>query len=145
MERPIEGKNLMLFIDPTNGANYSLIVCLTSQSYNRAANVINADSKCGSRKLNGTKDRTIELEGQVMYSPDSGRVSEGVLNGLFENDTPVGWKWAQAVPEDGDEIYSGIDAVISNLVMTAPLENVTTFTATMQITGVPIFTIFEGS
>ena len=100
MERPIEGKNLMFFIDPANGTNYELAICLTSQSYTRAANVIDATSKCGTRKLNGTKDRTIALEGQVMYDPDSGRISEGALNSYFESDTPVGWKWAKAIPDN---------------------------------------------
>ncbi len=145
MERPIEGKNLMFFIDPANGTDYDLVICLTSQSFTRAANVIDATSKCGTRKLNGTKDRTIELEGQVMYSPDADRFSEGELNDLFEADTPVGWKWAQAEPEAGDDIYSGIDGLISNLVISAPLDGVTTFTATLQLTGVPTHTVFEGS
>jgi predicted secreted protein len=145
MERPIEGKNLLFFIDPANGTNYSLVVCLTNQSFNRAANVIDATSKCGTRKLNGTKDRTIDIEGQVMYDPDAGHVSEAALNNYFEADTSVGWKMSQATPEVDDVIYSGTDAVISNVVLAAPLDGVTTFTATLQLTGVPTQTIFEGS
>jgi len=142
-EREIAGKNLLFFIDPANGTNYSLVVCLTSQSYTRTANVIDATTKCGTKKLNGTKDRTIEIEGQVIYAPDAGRISEGDLDDIFEDDTPIGWKFGQAVPEEGDVIYSGLDGVISNLAITAPLEGITTFTATVQLSGVPTKVVYS--
>lgn len=135
----------MFYIDPANGINYSLVICLTSQSYNRAANVIDATSKCGTLQLNGTKTRSFDIEGQIMYNPEVGQVSEKELNDYFEADTKIGWKQSRAIPVDGDVIYSGVDAIISNLTATAPLDGVSTFSATLQINGVPIVTVFEGS
>ena len=53
-QRTAEGKNLVLLIDTLNtGASYDLVVCLTSNSFARTANVIDASSKCGTEKLNG--------------------------------------------------------------------------------------------
>lgn len=136
-ERNIEGKNMVFLIDPANGSDYDLVVCLTANSYERTANVIDANSKCGTSKLNGVKERTIQIEGNVMFDVATGRVSEADLNNLFENDTPFGWKFGPETPEAGDISYIGTGAIISSLSLSAPLDGVTTFSATIQVNGVP--------
>ena len=136
-ERSIEGKNMVFLIDPLNGVDYDLVVCLTSNSYERTASVIDANSKCGTEKLNGVKERTITIEGNVRFDPTTGRISEAGLNNLFENDTLIGWKFGPETPEAGDVSYVGTGAIISSLSMSAPLDGVTTFSATILVNGVP--------
>jgi len=141
---PYEGKKYVFLIDPTNtepsdmGVAPSLVVCLTENSYTRSASVIDASSKCGTYQLNGPKTRTIDLSGQVIFAPDGTAMSEGELNDLFENDTRFSWLHGPETPESGDQYYTGADAVISDLVLTAPNDGVVEFTATVQVNGVPV-------
>ena len=139
---PAEGKRWLFFADPSNGGDYYLVVCLTSQSYERAANVIDASSKCGTAKLNGVKDRTIQIEGIVNTGLDAvGEATEQALNNWFENDIPIGWAFGPEFPEAGEYTYSGTDALISNLSISAPQDGAVTFSATVQLNGVPVVTV----
>ncbi len=142
---PYEGKKYVFFIDPTNTDPSDeefapgLVVCLTENSYNRSASVVDASSKCGTYQFNGTKTRTIDIAGQVIFAPeDTEQMSEGDLNALFENDTPFSWLLGPETPVDGDQYYTGMDAVISDLALTAPLDGPVGFTATIQVNGVPV-------
>lgn len=137
----LEGKRIVFLIDPANGSSYDLVVCLTNNTYTRAANVIDASSKCGTKKLNGTKDRTIQIEGIVEINSGAGRVSEADLNSYFENDTKIGWAMGPETAVSGEVTYSGTDAVISNLELSAPVDGAATFSATIQLSGVPTQTI----
>lgn len=136
-ENVITGKEILVFLDPAGGTAFGkLIVCLNSNSFNRSASVIDATSKCGTKKLNGEKERSLEIEGNIVYIPGTDAISEGDLNDLFEDDQEVGWKWARAIPEDGDDIYTGV-GIISKLTASAPKDGVATFSATIEINGVP--------
>jgi hypothetical protein len=136
---PIEGKRYVILIDTANtGSSYDLVVCLTSNSFERSANVIDASSKCGTAKLNGVKERTIQLEGNVQKAPDAGQITEGDLNDIFENDTKVAWLFGPENPEAGEVYYTGVDAIVSNLTLTAPQDGALTFSGTMQLNGVPV-------
>lgn len=138
-QTPVEGKNVLFLIDTANtGASYDLVVCLTSNSYERTANVIDASSKCGTYKLNGLKDRTIQLEGIIMKAPDAGKLTEGELNNIFENDTQFAWLFGPENPGVDDIYYTGVDAIISNLTYAAPQDGAATFSATVQLNGVPV-------
>jgi predicted secreted protein len=144
-QRTAEGKNLVLLIDTLNtGSSYDLVVCLTSNSFARTANVIDASSKCGTEKINGVKDRTIALEGTVQFDPSVGKLSEGDLNDIFENDTRVAWLFGPETPVAGDYYYTGTDALLSDLTLDAPNDGAATFTGTLQLSGVPVRTV-EGS
>ena len=126
-------------IDTNNtGVIYDAVVCLTSNSFERTANVIDASSKCGTYKLNGIKERTINIEGNVIFVPDSGNISEGELNDIFENDTPFAWLFGPETPEPGEQFYTGVDAILSSLTMTAPNDGALTFSGTVQLNGVPV-------
>lgn len=137
----LEGKRIVFLIDPANGSSYDLVVCLTNNTYTRAANVIDASSKCGTKKLNGIKDRTIQIEGIVEINSAAGRISEADLNSYFENDTKIGWAMGPETAGTGEVTYSGIDAIISNLELSAPQDGAATFSATVQLSGVPTQTI----
>jgi predicted secreted protein len=142
---PTNGKRYVFGIDLTNtGASYDTVVCLTSNTFERSASVIDASSKCGTAKLNGVKDRTITLEGNVIFNPDANNVSEGVLNDAFENDTPFAWFFGPEAPLAGEDTYTGVDALISALTMTAGNDAALSFSGTVQLNGVPVRTT-EGS
>jgi predicted secreted protein len=138
-QRTVEGKNLVLLIDTLNtGDSYDLVVCLTSNSFTRTANVIDASSKCGTEKINGVKDRTIALEGTLQFDPSVGKISEGDLNDIFENNTKVAWLFGPENPVDGDQYYTGVNAILSDLTLDAPNDGAATFSATLQLNGVPV-------
>lgn len=129
----------MFLIDTANtGATYDLVVCLTAGSFERSANVIDASSKCGTAKLNGVKERTIQIEGNVQKAPDAGTITEGDLNDIFENDTEIAWLFGPEAPELGETYYTGVDAIISNIALNAPQDGPLTFSATVQLNGVPV-------
>lgn len=141
---PVEGKNIVMMLDTTNvGTTYDLIVCQTGGSFERTANVIDASSKCGTYKLNGIKDRTIQIDGIIMKSPDAGTLTEGDLNTIFENDTAVAWLWGVETGTAQDVWYTGTGAIISGVTYTAPQDGAATFSATFQLNGVPV--MHEGS
>lgn len=136
---PVEGKNIVMLIDTTNvGTDYDLIVCQTGGSFERTANVNDASSKCGTYKLNGVKDRTIQIDGIIMKTPDAGTLTEGDLNDIFEGDTPVAWLWGPQVGDGDDVWYTGVGAIISGVTYTAPQDGAATFSATFQLNGVPV-------
>lgn len=136
--RPIEGKRYVFLIDTANtGASYDLVVCLNENSFERSANVIDASSKCGTAKLNGVKERTIQISGNVQKAPDAGTITEGDLNDIFENDTEIAWLFGPEAPDLGESYYTGVDAIISNVALQAPKDGALTFSATVQLNGVP--------
>jgi hypothetical protein len=141
---PVEGKHLVFLIDLANGTSYGGVVCLDTVSMALAANVITSASRCGTVKYNGDKDRTIQLSGFYVFSPTAPTHSAGDIVDAFENDTRFGWLFGPETPVDGEEYYTGIDALFSNVEIGAPQEGGATFSATVQLTGVPVHHI-EGS
>jgi predicted secreted protein len=138
--RKIKGTDMLLFLDPLGGTSYSEIVCLTNSSYARSLNVIDASSKCGDDFLPGDKTRTLSVEGQVVYGNAAGTLAETDLDDLFEDDTTVGWKLAKAAPVAGDVSYAGT-GFLTRLDASYPNKEASTFSAEMQIVGVPTKTI----
>lgn len=136
---PVEGKKILFMLDSTNtGVSYDLVVCENDNTFSRSANVVDGSSKCGTYKFNGVKDRTITVSGNVVFAPDANCLSEADLNDLFENDTPFAWLRGPENPEPDDDFYTGTDAIISSLETTAPKDGAATFTATIQLNGVPV-------
>lgn len=139
-ERKIDGADVLLFIDPAGGTAYDLIVCLTANSFNAALNEIDSKTKCGADKAPGTPSFEVSFEGQIIYSPDTDRVSTGSLYTLLTGKTTVGWKMGKATPVTGDIVYSGT-AFISKLDQTFPEEGRATFSGALGIYGTPTQTI----
>lgn len=129
----------MFLIDLTNAEDYGLVVCLTNSSMALTANVIDASSKCGTFKFNGIKDRTIQIEGNVIFNPLTPAHSAAAIVAAFENDTPFGWLFGPEAPVPFDEFYTGVDAIFSDVTLTAPQEGAYTFSATVQLNGIPVF------
>ena len=142
-ERKVNGKDILLFIDPAGGVDYKTVVCLTSNSKKLTTATLDAASKCGPDSRPGAQTVTMDFAGQVVVSPDTGRVSEADLFDLWKNSTNIGWKQAPAVPVDGDVIYEG-KGFISDLGDTYDM-NGATFTGTIAVSGFPVKTIYPES
>ena len=134
-DRLVNGKDILFFIDPAGGTDYQLIVCLTSNSLNRATSVIDSASKCGPASTAGPTTVSIDLAGQVVVEPDTDHLAEADLNDLLFDDTVVGWKMGPAVPVTGDVSYSGT-GFLSSLNATYDM-NGATFSGTFQPSGRP--------
>lgn len=123
-----------MFIDPLGGTDYSLIVCLTSQSLNRTTNEIDAASKCGPDTQPGDQTIDISFEGQKILDLDTDRISIGDLHDLWAAKTTVGWKYGPATPVSDDVSYSGT-GWISSLEETDAHNETGSFSATLRPYG----------
>ena len=63
-EHKVQGSNMLLFIDPTGGTNYDMVVCLTSVGCSASVSVVDASSACGPDKSPGTVEMSYSFEGQ---------------------------------------------------------------------------------
>lgn len=142
-QRKVNGKDILLFIDPAGGTDYKTIVCLTSNSKKLATATLDAASKCGPDSSPGAQTISIDFTGQVVVSPDTGKVSEADLFTLWANSTQIGWKIGPAVPVEGDVIYEK-QGFIADLSDTYDM-NGATFTGTIAVSGTPVQTIYPGS
>lgn len=143
-ERPVNGKDVLLFFDVDGGTSYDdLIVCLTDNSKNIATSVIDSASKCGPASTAGPTTISIDFAGQIVVDPDSGRISEGALHDLIMAGTVVGWKLAAATPADGDDIYTGT-GFLSTFNSSWNMSGAT-FTGTLQPSGTPVHTVYGES
>lgn len=106
--REISGNDILLFIDPLKGTNYTLVVCLTSNSLERTTNEIDASSKCGPNLLPGTQQIKVPFEFHDVWDVNSGEISEGDLHTLWANKTIVSWKFGRATPTATDVTYTGV-------------------------------------
>lgn len=142
-ERKVNGKDILLMIDPAGGEAYKTIVCLTCNSKKLTTAILDAASKCGPDSQAGAQTVLVDFTGQVVVDPDADRVSEGDLFPLWKNSTKIGWKIGPAVPTGGDVSYTGT-GFISDLSDTYDM-NGATFTGTIAVSGTPTQTIEPAS
>jgi len=139
-ERKVKGGDVLLFIDTAGGTTYDTLVCLEENSFNAALNEIDAKTKCGPDKAPGTPSFECSFSGQIIFSPDTDRVSAAALYTCLINKTTVGWKIARASEVTGDVSYAGT-AFISKLDQTFGLEDNGKFSGSLGIYGTPTQTI----
>ena len=142
-EHKVQGGDMLLFIDPTGGTDYDIVVCLTSVTKSDSISVVDASSACGPDKSPGTLELSYGFEGQHLQDPDSGKISGTDLRILLRSETTIGWKIAPETPVAGDEIEEGT-GYLSELSSTYAFDSVGTFTGTIQPYGTPTITIFGG-
>ena len=142
-QRKVNGKDILLFIDPEGGTNYSTLVCLTSNGLNRTTSIADAASKCGPDSQPGSQTISVPFTGQIAVDPDAEKVSEGGLHDLWADSTNIGWQIGPATPVDGDVIYSG-QGFISDLSSTQDM-NGATFTGTIAVSGSVTKTVYPES
>ena len=139
-EHKVAGGTMLLFIDPTGGTDYDMVVCLTSVSKSDSISVVDASSACGPDKSPGTLELSYAFEGQHLQDPTTGKISGTSLRQLLRAKTTIGWKIAPESPVAGDEIESGT-GFLSELSSTYAFDSVGTFTGTIQPYGDPTLSI----
>ena len=132
-QRKVNGKDILLFIDPAGGTSYKTLICLTDNSLARSTGIESANSKCGPDSGPGDKTQSISFSGQVVYEATTDLQSSD-LHALWSNSTDIGWKMGTATPATGDVVYSG-NGWISELTESAPVNGRATFTGTISVTG----------
>jgi hypothetical protein len=142
-ERKVNGKDILLFIDPDGGTDYQTIVCLTSNSKKLTTAILDAASKCGPDSQPGAQTISVDFTGQVVVDPDAEKISEAGLYPLWSASTEIGWKIGPATPVEGDVSYTG-QGFISDLSDTYDM-NGSTFTGTIAVSGTPTQTITPAS
>jgi hypothetical protein len=139
-EHKVAGGTMLLFIDPSGGDDYDMVVCLTSVSKSDSISVVDASSACGPDKSPGTLELSYSFEGQHLQDPDSGKISGTSLRQLLRSKTTIGWMIAPESPVTGDEIEEGT-GYFSELSSTYAFDSVGTFTGTIQPYGTPTLSI----
>jgi hypothetical protein len=142
-EHKVQGGDMLLFIDPAGGTDYSMVVCLTSVGVSDSVSVVDASSACGPDKSPGTLEISYSFEGQHLQDPTTGQISGTDLRILLRSETTIGWKLSPETPVDGDEIHTGT-GYLSELSSTYAFDSVGVFTGTLQPYGTPEITIYGG-
>jgi hypothetical protein len=133
-ERKMNGADILFFIDPAGGTAYDMVVCLTNQSLGITTDEIDAATKCGPDTQPGKQKNSLSIEGQVMASPGTDRISVAALYTLAQNKTQFSWKYGPATPVTGDPVYTG-KGFFSSLEQSADLDNPAGFTASVGVIG----------
>lgn len=138
-ENEINGRDILIQIDPAGGTSYKTVVCLTSNTMTQSLTELDASSKCGNKWIPGKKfEATISGEG-FLVDPDTGTpTNQGFseLYDLFENRTIIAIRFGVATPTTGDAVYTG-DAFIQQLEAVAPDDELSTFSVTFRATEPP--------
>ena len=113
IRREISGNDILLSIDPLAGTNYTLLVCLNSNSLESTTSVIDAGSKCGPNKLAGTIDNKIALEVIDVLDTTNSELSSEALFELQQAKQIVSWKYGKVTPAAGDVTYTGTGFIAS--------------------------------
>jgi len=106
--RPLNGNDIVLALDPAGGTNYTLLVCLESNSIASTTAVIDASSKCGPYKLPGITDNKVALALVDWVDTTNTELSSYDLFQLQQAKTTVGWKYGKVSPAAGDVTYTGV-------------------------------------
>lgn len=135
-ERKVAGNDVLMYIDPAGGTSYKIVVCLTQNSFGIENAIIDAKSKCGPDNLPGAQTVTVDFAGQVILSPDTGRVGVYNLLELAQDKTTIGWKISEVTPATGDVVISGT-GFIASVKVDFNDESPSAFTASLGIYGSP--------
>lgn len=135
----VNGRDIVISIDPAGGTSYKLVVCLTSNTMTSRLTELDASSKCGNQWVAGQKfDETITGEG-FLIDPDTGTpTNQGFpeLYSLFTGRTQFTAKFGKASPTTGEATYSG-PAFLTNLEEVAADDQLVKFTFTMRAAQPP--------
>lgn len=129
----------VIILSVHDGAAYRPVACLTSNSLNETTNVITSNTKCfpnETKKSKGARDYNISAEGEYIDTTSVGGqttlASHDFLKTLADGADNVNWRMATGL-EDTPFYYG--EAIITDLSMTAPTNDNTTFSATLDGSG----------
>lgn len=132
-QRKIAGKNMFLFMGRAAN-NLNQVICLTSQTYTRTTDEIDAATQCGPDTQPGPQKNSYSFEGQTMLDPDGGKISTDEIDDFWRNGDTIFWKVQELAPTIGSIIYSG-SGFISELTENFALNEPSTFTGKIGIYG----------
>ncbi len=135
--REISGNTILLSIDPNNGTDYKLVVCLTSNSLNFATNQIDASSKCGPSILPGTQTFTAPFEFHDVLDTTNSEISAEALYALLISKATFSWRWGAAIPAAGDVVWTG-NGFLATLNLVAAQNTPVTGSGEIAIQGIPL-------
>jgi predicted secreted protein len=138
-QNEVNGRDMVVLIDPTDVGSFKSVVCLTSNSITNNLTELDASSKCGNKWVPGVKfDATLSGEGFFIDADSGAPTNQGYeqLYSLFKNRTIFPIYFGKAIPTTGDASYSG-DAFVTNLELTAADDELTKFTVTFRAAEPP--------
>lgn len=133
---PVQGEELLLKVSDNNGVDWYTLVCVIKQGIEQTRNVNKTNTQCGQLIGKGTIDRKIPVEGAVNVIPDdivnnAGFASYKKMQEWFENFTSL--LVDQRHPDnDGLSFANKGPAYLTDLKLDAPVDNICTFTATLD-------------
>lgn len=130
----VSANDIALQISRDGGVTYPYVVCLTSFTFDRETNIIDAKSFCGPDTLPGAQTNALTFEGQVMEDPVAGQVSTDDLTDMQMTKETVRWKLGKLIPLVGDETDYGT-GFISKISKAGSVDTVVTFSGAIGIYG----------
>jgi predicted secreted protein len=138
-QNEINGRDILVFIDPAGGTSWKTVVCLTSNTMNNSLTELDASSKCGNAWVPGAKfEATITGEGFLVDQDTGTATDKGFpeLYDLFDSRAEVAIKFGKATATTGDAIWTGT-AFITKLDLVANDDALTTFSVTFRCANPP--------
>ena len=138
-QNEVNGRQMLVLIDPAGGTNYKTVICLTSNTLTNSLTELDASSKCGNKWQPGEKfEATISGEGYLVDQDTGTPTDQGFneLYDLFENRVTFAVKFGKVTPTTGEAIYTG-DAFFTQLELVANDDELTTFSFTMRAAEPP--------
>ncbi len=113
-EKKILPNSVLLTAEVTGDSGQEkTVVCLMQNDQNSTANIITADTFCGTEKLSGSKGMTLNVTFRRIWTPDSTHISEAFFYDAWLNDTNLTFTVGPANPVTGDIVYTGTGLVSS--------------------------------
>ena len=133
----------LIILSVYDGAAYRPVACLTSNSLSETTNVLESVTKCNpgeTLKTKGTRSYNISAEGEYIDTTSAGGqtalASHDYLKTLADAGN-VNWRMATGLADN--PFYYG-EAIITDLGLTAPANEITTFSATLDGSGAIVTT-----
>lgn len=139
MERKITNNSILLFLG-TDPDDLDTVVCLTKVSNDFIVDELDSTTICGTGKMSGTPSGNIQLEGQHLLDPATGKISGHSLFIWAMAGTELYYRIGPAVPEVGDVIQEG-QCFISSLSNNYSYNAQSSFSCGLAVDGVPTETI----
>tara|TARA_R110000796_G_scaffold93135_3_gene197606 strand:+ start:944 stop:1387 length:444 start_codon:yes stop_codon:yes gene_type:complete len=135
----IQGDVIILSVYDVTGTAYKPVACLTSNSLNQTATINESQTKCTPGVVTKTKGATaynISAEGEYIDTTSVGGsttlASHDFLKALFEGSANVFWRMSTGLADT--TFYYG-ESIISDLSLSAPTAENSTFSSTLEGTG----------
>lgn len=135
----INGDIIILSVYDATATAYKPIACLTSNGLNETRNVIESQTKCNpgeTTKTKGSRNYNVSAEGEYIDTTSVGgetaKASHDFLKSLSDGDDLINWRMSTGLADT--PFYYGV-SIITDLSLTAPANDTTTFSCTLEGSG----------